>query len=299
MQASVTEAFIEYGVDGVTLLRYVYQPNMSAVNVPKPYFHPLRTLAGEVVTVYQPHDHPWHVGLMMTMSHLNDKNFWGGPSYTTGQGYIKKNNHGRIEHTRFDRMHIEGDEFSLEESIVWKPDENTVWLEETRNLDVIEINRAEGYWVLSFRSALRNVSTEVMSFGSPTTHGRPNAGYGGLFWRGPRSFNGGTLIAPEDCEEYMGVKMPWLAYCGKHDGGNNAQSTLLFVDDPSNPRYPNQWFVRTEPYGCVSFSFMFDQAYDLAPGDTLSLSYYIGIFDGARDRETLARVAERVTSPVQ
>src|SRR5690606_4499119 len=124
---------------------------------------------------------------------------------------------------------------------------------------------------------------------------------GSLFWRGPRSFTGGEIIAPELHDDYMGVSMPWIAYRGRHDDGSKSPSTLLFIDDPSNPRYPNKWFVRTDPYACVSFSFMFDEPYLLQPDETLSLTYHIVIFDGAPDRDELERVAEhtlREASPV-
>ncbi len=101
------------------------------------------------------------------------------------------------------------------------------------------------------------------------------------------------MIAPEVREtalDYMGASMPWLAYVGAHDNSNK-QSTLLFMDDPANPRYPNKWFVRNEPYACVSFSFMFDETYELEPDQTFSLAYRVAIFDGAQNAETLARVA--------
>jgi hypothetical protein len=141
--------------------------------------------------------------------------------------------------------------------------------------------------------ALHNVSHQTLDFGSPTTHGRPNAGYGSLFWRGPRAFTGGTVIGPEAHEDYMGVSMPWIAYRGTHDAVDD-QSSLLFVDDPANPRYPTLWFVRSAPYACVSYAFMFDESYSLAAGDTLALRYHMAIFDGAVETETLARVAAQI-----
>jgi hypothetical protein len=69
---------------GVELLRYTYRPDIPAFECPAPYFHPLRDLAGEVVTGNRPHDHRWHKGLAMTASHLSGGNFWGGGSYTPG-----------------------------------------------------------------------------------------------------------------------------------------------------------------------------------------------------------------------
>ncbi len=40
------------------------------------------------------------------------------------------------------------------------------------------------------------MTDRAIPIGSPTTRGRENAGYGGLFWRGPRSFTGGSVLAP-------------------------------------------------------------------------------------------------------
>ncbi|MCA9908597.1 MAG: PmoA family protein [Anaerolineae bacterium] len=293
--ASGREDYIDYTVDGVTLLRYVYRPHVLPVNVPKPFIHPLRTLGGAEVTARSPHDHPWHTGLAMTMPYLQDRNFWGGPSFVMGEGYKLLDSHGRIEHVRFDEIKIDVDAFALNETVAWKPDANTVWLHEARHISVAEINRAEAYWVLTYHADLRNVTTTVMTFGSPTTHGRPMAGYGSYFWRGPRAFMGagGRLLGPEERDNYMGVSLPWLAYVGQHDE-SDAKSTLLFVDDPANPRYPNKWFARKDLYPGVSFSFMFDETYQLAPGDTLSLTYHVAICDGARAQDELARIAHRV-----
>lgn len=289
-QSGKREESIEYGVDGVTLLRYVYKTEQPASEVPKPFIHPLRTLGGNIVSIYRPNDHRWHTGVMMTMSHLGDKNFWGGPSYVRDQGYQRRGNHGRIDHLGFSAIQSEGDKFAIDEALQWKVEDGTVWLEETRRIAVEKILREENYWWLSYSMKLHNVSGEPLDFGSPTTHGRSMAGYGSLFWRGPRSFTNGTVIGPEEHEDYMGVQMPWIAYQGTHDGVDD-QSTLLFVDEPRNPRFPNKWFVRKEPYACVSFSFMFDETYRLEPDADLSLRYHILIFDGAPDKETLARVA--------
>ena len=144
-----------------------------------------------------------------------------------------------------------------------------------------DISPNAGYWTLDLRFALTNRRGEVLRFGSPTTEGRPLAGYGSLFWRGPRSFLNGKILAGGGLEgpEVMGKAAPWLAFVGRHDG-TAATSTVLFVDHPDNPRYPTKWFVRNQPYGCVSCSFMFDEEYYLPPEETLSLTYRVVIVDG-------------------
>jgi hypothetical protein len=106
----------------------------------------------------------------------------------------------------------------------------------------------ESAWILGFATTFTNVTGEEIAIGSHTTEGRDNAGYGGLFWRGPRSFTGGTVYLPDGSgDELMGVRAEWMALAGRHDG-NGRSSTVVFVDAPDNPDHPVQWFVRANPF---------------------------------------------------
>jgi hypothetical protein len=49
-------------VEDVEIFRYVHRPQTPPYEGPKPYLHPVRTLDGDVVTGYRPHDHRWHKG---------------------------------------------------------------------------------------------------------------------------------------------------------------------------------------------------------------------------------------------
>src|SRR5207253_5074022 len=93
---------------------------------------------------------------------------------------------------------------------------------------------------------------------------------------------GGGLARPE----VMGNSAPWVAFVGSHDGSSD-RSTLLFLDDPDNPRYPTKWFVRTDPFAAVSFAFAFDEVLELAAGAELHLCYHVVIADGAWSREQI------------
>jgi hypothetical protein len=157
---------------------------------------------------------------------------------------------------------------------------------------VVEVDAASGHWTLRLGFLLWNASGRALDLGSPTTEGRPMAGYGGLFWRGPRSFLNGRILGGDDLEgpDAMGRRAPWLAFTGAHDGSDRS-STLVFVDHPENPRHPTKWFVRSDPYACVSCAFMFDEVYTLAPGEGLSLRYLLIVATGDWDR---ARIEDRV-----
>lgn len=279
-----------YGQD--LLFRYVYEARVDASESPKPYFHPLHTLAGEEMTLFRPHDHPWHTGLAMTSAYLSGENFWGGPTYVRGKGYQWLENQGRIRHN--DWSEIRGDGSLLKERLSWISYGGETWIEEERGISVGGIYPSEGFWSMDLSFRLKNVTERTLTFGSPTTEGRPAAGYGGLFWRGPRSFDDGEILAADGLEgpETMGRNSPWLAYIGLHDGTGRA-STVLFLDSPTNVRFPGKWFVRNDPYACASCSFMFDEEYVLEPEEELSLGYRVVLGDGRWSR---ARIEEYVDS---
>jgi hypothetical protein len=136
-------------------------------------------------------------------------------------------------------------------------------------------------WVLHFATSFTNVCGAEIVLGSPTTQGRPNAGYGGLFWRGPRSFTGGSVHTPDGSggDELMGARAPWMAFTGVHDG-HGRRSTLVMVDAPSNPTHPTQWFVRSTPFACLGPAPFFDTELTVAPVGTVDLSYAVVIATG-------------------
>ena len=55
---------------GQPLWRYVYSGKS------KPYFHPLATPAGRVISLFEPFDHWWQRGLWFAIKFVNGHNFW-------------------------------------------------------------------------------------------------------------------------------------------------------------------------------------------------------------------------------
>ncbi|TCO55007.1 PmoA family protein [Actinocrispum wychmicini] len=260
--------------EGVRLFTYTYRPDVAAVECPCPSFHPIRTLAGDVVTGYRPHDHRWHKGLAMTASHLSGQNFWGGVSWVRGQGYQLRPNVGSLRHQGFVRPGVE--------RVDWVTAAGETWIEETRT---IAYHRGDDFWVLELGFDLRNVRGAELEFGSPTVFGRELAGYCGFFWRGPRDFTGGTVLASTGPDDPMGTQADWLAYIGTHDEVDR-QSTLLFLND--TPVADARWFVRTEPYPVVNPSLAFYRPLTLATDDTLRLRYRLVIGNGRWTHDRLA-----------
>ncbi len=279
------------------LLRYVYQPPEAQLESPRPYFHPLRTLRGDLVSLYRPHDHVWHKGIAWSLPNVGPANFWGGPTYLRGHGYRQLPNNGRIRHDRFGPPGP-GGPAGLTEQLTWITEDSQAWLTEQREFGV-QVHPGTAAWVLTFTTAMHNVSGRSITIGSPTTEGRENAGYGGLFWRGPRSFTGGRVVAPggEGGDEYMGWRGPWLAFAGQHDG-HGRWSTVLMADCPGNFSYPGQWFVRSRPFACLCPAPFFADTHTLASGDTLELRYRVAIADGRLDRAGCEALAGQLAAGV-
>ncbi|MFI0443879.1 PmoA family protein [Actinomadura sp. 6N118] len=289
---------ISMRVGEVEILRYVHRPVMDPFEGPKPYLHPVRTLAGDVVTAYRPHDHRWHKGIQMTASHVSGQNFWGGGSYVRDRGYVDLPNVGTMRHEEFVEAaaHDDGGPVQLVERLSWHTQGGEHWVDETRSLTVSDVDKAS--YSLRFATSLHNVRGEPLVFGSPATNGRELAGYTGLFWRGPRAFTDGQVIAADGQggPEMMGRPARWLAYVGHHDEVDRS-STLLFIDGPEGDgpegkAEPADWFVRTTPFAAVNPSFAFHRELTLAPGETLDLTYRIVVADGAWDRDRLETYVE-------
>lgn len=271
-------------VGDVELFEYVHRPSTPAFEGPKPYLHPVRTLAGDVVTAFRPHDHRWHKGLQMTATDVSGQNFWGGNTYVRDQGYLALPNVGGMRHESFAVADPDGARVRFDERLSWHTEAGLHWVDEVREFTVRDVE--DETWTLEFATALTNVHDEPLVFGSPTTNGRELAGYTGLFWRGPRSFTGGEVIAADGGagEEMMGVAAKWLAFVGSHDEVDRS-STLLFLDHPDNRG--THWFVRTTLFAAVNPSFAFHEPVEVAPGEVLRLRYRVVVANGAWNREQL------------
>ena len=71
------------------LAEYVHRPTDVRLESPRPYLSPIRTRGGELVSLFRPHDHVWHKGIAWSLPVVGDENFWGGPTFVSGQGYVQ------------------------------------------------------------------------------------------------------------------------------------------------------------------------------------------------------------------
>jgi len=278
---------------------YTYDATDEQRESPRPFFHRLRTKAGETVSVYRPWDHVWHKGLAWSLPHFGEDNFWGGPSYRRETDYTWLPNNGRMRHEHVIEAGLDGGTFRFAHALTWWTQGGKHVVDETRSIGISPGPGGDS-WTLVFETAMTNVSGADIQIGSPTTEGRENAGYGGLFWRGPREFAGGRIAGPGGAsgEALRGTRGPWLAFVGQHDDSCRF-STVLIADDTANAQHPPEWFARSEPFACFGPAPFFSREVTFAAGTTMVNRYAVVIADGDSDQERLDALAAAGAASLQ
>lgn len=224
-----------------------------AEHSPRPFLHPVSTPGGRTVSDLRPEDHPWHWGLGIAVSSIDvagqsyPANLWGGPTYRDGAGYVQLPNNGSQE-VRAE----EGRDGARIQQLDWRAADGSTFLLETRTWHAESVRAGDVEWLATtVRSRWANASGGPLAFGSPTTSGRPDAGYGGFFLRLAPSFDGADIIAAPTgpassgargtCvseADAMGSTRSWL-------GLRSPGASVLMVPAADNPGGSSPWFVRS------------------------------------------------------
>ncbi|GAB4000223.1 hypothetical protein GCM10029992_31460 [Glycomyces albus] len=258
----------------------------QAVHAPDP--HPRRT-RGEPVPALGPRVAQGHRPVAAARG---EENFWGGPTYVHGRFYVQKDNNGTQQHREFTRLETADGAAAIAHDLDWITQAGAKFFTEKRAIGARVIS--DEAWMLTFETSLTNVSGGEVSIGSPTTKGRENAGYGGLFWRGPRSFTDCRLVTADGSgpgSEMRGGRHEWMGFAGRHDH-DDATSLVLMVDDADNPQHPPQWFARSEEFAALNPAPFFSEELAVADGETIRFRYGIAIADA--DEEAAPGLAAEV-----
>lgn len=274
-----TRSAISVFDEDVELFRYVIRPDTVQLESPKPYLDPIRTRAGRVVSLFRPWDHVWHKGLAWSLPVVDDENFWGGPTYVRGQGYVQLPNDGTQHNLDATSTVVEGGVVTFAHDLDWISQAGRRMFTEDRTLTARVVDRTT--WALTFETAMTNVTDATIAIGSPTTRGRENAGYGGLFWRGPRSFTDGRVVTGDGTatgSEVRGQRHAWMGFEGRHDVTDDT-SLIVMADAEDNPHHPPQWFARSEEYAALNPAPFFSEEVQVSAGETVRFRYAVGIAD--------------------
>ncbi|MFF1443912.1 PmoA family protein [Streptomyces sp. NPDC058295] len=283
MTATAPGAPVVLRVAGRPVARYVTRPELPARLSPRPYLHPVTTLAGTAVTELSPADHAHHLGVGVAVPDVEGHNFWGGRTYVRDRGPTELDNHGAQRHGSFQLRDPDG----FVEELRWVAS-GTELLRERRTVAATELT--DTAWALDFTFSLTNVTSGPLSLGSPATNGRPGAAYGGFFWRArkedaaPEVFTAGT----EGEASVHGTRADWLALAGAH-------WTLVFAGATAATRR-DPWFVRTAEYPGVGSSLASAERLRVPPGETAVRRIVTVVADGRLDRHEAAALVRKAVN---
>jgi predicted dehydrogenase len=275
-------------LDGRELASHQDGGRIRPISSPRPYLHPVHTLAGTVVTDHLPADHVWHLGAGVALQDVAGVNFWGGRTYTRqAGGYVWRDDHGRIE--------IEdtaGTPGSLRQTLRWVGPDGAAVLSEQRHWRYDAVGPS--VWKLTLDFELAPAGPEPVALGSPGSNGRDNGGYGGFFWRLPPTHDARVRTADAEGEDAVhGTVAPWLAWSGVFgaDGtpGSGDEATLVFL---TSPQAPDPWFVRLAGYPGVGLSLAWDRPVLATRENPVRRTVAVLVADGILSTTDIARLTE-------
>ncbi len=275
---------------GHDIADYVWKPDLPLASSPRPYLHPVRTLAGTTVTDALPDSHPHQLGISVAAPDIGGRNFWGGRSFVAGHGPAWLDNHGIQHHRRWLRQ----TSTELIHTLQWADAHQTVLLQERRSITCQPVSATA--WSLSIHTDLTNATSSPLPIRSPAAHGRAGAGYGGFFWRGPAITSTMDILSPQgnDIASVHGSTSRWLAISSP--GAETGPWTMLFTPGSETSAH-DRWFVRARDYLGVCLSVAWDQPLILAPGQSLTRNIIAIIIDGTVSALDAASLADAARSP--
>ncbi|HEY0247100.1 MAG TPA: PmoA family protein [Gryllotalpicola sp.] len=277
--------------DGSTLARYVTDPELPADESPRPFLDALRTRGGIPVSDRRPADHPWHCGLGLALPYVGRTNLWGGRTWVRERAeYLPIGNNGRMRHDELSLDPATPNRLGWSERLSWLDQDGALRARERRSLS---IRLTDDDWTVAWNSRVRGEGPEVLAFGSPATHGRAGAGYGGLFLRCAPAFFGAEVYVDgasgsSSGEERMASTGRWMAFVTR----TGPAATVLMVQAPQQAR-DEPWFARSLEYPGFGPAPFFHDELLLNPASESVFACAVVIADGARDEAWMRERADR------
>lgn len=239
-----------------------------------PYFHPLATPAGQVLSWNSPPDHVWHHGLWFSWKFLNGVNYWevnretGKPDGRTQWDDVSVTTHENFAAT-------------ISMSLRYGPAEESpasgsggIVLREQRRI-AISAPDPEGLYHIDWMSTFASQDETVVLDRTPPRE-QSWGGYAGLSVRFAREFrerqacslSGPVTFGDGDRHRSRAAAMD---YNGLIEGRTVG---LAFLDHPANPRHPTPWYlIRSPVMGYINAAVLHDEPMSLQDHESMTLRY--------------------------
>jgi hypothetical protein len=240
----------------------------------KPYVHPLATTTGQVFSDLRPKDHPWHRALWFSWKFINGVNYWEeNPS--TGKS------RGQTLLLSTKRKISPEKEVSVEMTLAYAPAGKTEQVMRENRSVVISPPDKNGAYTIDWASEFQALKNDVVLDRTPLPgqpKGKNYGGYAGYSVRMNKDVRGGTFLSSEGLTGSKTHRQParWMIY------STTAGGSLLFMDHPTNLRYPAKWYV-AEGMPYFSPSVIHDAPHTIKAGKSLRLQYRLVVYPAAVD----------------
>ncbi len=282
--AGATTTVLRRSLDGMPLARYVDGSRLPTIHSPRPYLHPLHSLAGVPLTESEPVDHRHHYGLGVAVPDVNGTSYWGGRTFVADAGPTLLANHGRQVSTgvTIDPMAPH----QLVDTLEWRDEHGAPQLDERRRIGARLLD--DDGWVLEWRTTL-HATHGPLEIRSPATNGRPGAGYGGVFWRLPTAAETTVLSAGGTGEDVAhGSTSPWVAFVQHHRDRDGERTTTTLLTQTSPARH---WFLRAADYPGACPALVWDTPLVVPASGTVETGVVAALLDRELDLDEAARLA--------
>lgn len=276
----------EKGSNQVTLLnngKIVWQHNFDKVEG-KPYFHPLSTLEGSVLTGLRPDDHPWHRAIWFSWKFINGLNYWEEDKATGQSEGITT-----LKSVKYKLDDQFGAKFNL--ALSYHPPKGQDLLKEKRSVK-LSAPADDGSYFIDWESRFTALAEEVILDRTPLPdepNGQSYGGYAGFsarlsnqLWEVKAISDGG------ETDGLHGKPSRWMTYQAKNLKGQLL--TISIFDHPENRNYPNKWYISNNPktpFYYFSPAVIWDSKLVLKKGDQLHLKYRLLVYPGEMNQTIL------------
>ena len=256
--------------------KIVWQHNFNKLEG-KPYFHPLSTIEGSVLTALRPDDHPWHRAIWFSWKYINGLNYWEEDRQTSKSEGITE-----LKSINYKLSDQFGAEFNLE--LTFHPLTGQDLLKEKRSIR-ISVPAQDGSYFMDWESTFTALADQVILDRTPL-QGEPN----GQSWGGYAGFSARlnnqlwevkAINDSGETKELHGKPSRWITYEAKDLKGQPIAITIF--DHPQNLNHPNKWFISNDPatpFYYFSPALIFDSKLVLKKGDKVHLKYRLLVSAG-------------------
>ena len=230
--------YIAVEKEGVERVRYNYQLDGDPLpSAPKPFFHPICTPLGGVMTVESPLDHSWHRGVWFTWKYVNKVNYWEERDAVVGRQIT-------LAPPVIDADAADLDTVRWHSRIAWRDNRDggeTTRINEARTLTC----RIYGEGAITLDWHIEQTPTEdvILDRTPYTTWG----GYGGVVARMTQALQKQKILFDDGTETNrpIGESHKWGAIQGQLDttgGGAEQWAAFVLMPSPRNRRYPEPFY---------------------------------------------------------